>query len=219
IYSAAGKMTPMNDFRPASPDSFTDEDDYDDVSVSGSDRGPKLPPSKEDLQNQRSKGGTGVYILAGKPACPNPSPVDNPEPSRRRGHRQTSVAVLYALVALSFVAWVLLLALALVKQVEIMAELELLRSNYSENQVNMLQDSRREQARMRSTMRSYYKELQDIAVLICKALPNNKCLAGWKIFEESCYSFSTERMSWWDAKETCVDQGAHLVIINSDEEQ
>ncbi|NXJ06771.1 CL17A protein, partial [Odontophorus gujanensis] len=220
IYSVAGKMTPMDDFRPASPDSFADEDDYDDVSVSGSDRGYEPPASNNDLQSQKSKGGTGVYILAGKPSSSNPSPRGNPQPSG--GCRQPSVAVLYVLVALSFVAWVLLLTLAVVKQVEIMAELELLKSNYSESRINMLQelsDSHREQARLRSGMHSYYRELQDIAVLICKVLPENKCLAGWKLFERSCYSFSTEKMNWWDAKETCSDQEAHLVIITSDQEQ
>jgi len=56
--------------------------------------------------------------------------------------------------------------------------------------------------------------------LICRSiLDNKKCSAGWKIFEKSCYSFSTEMMSWADAKESCADQGAHLVIVNSELEQ
>lgn len=42
----------------ASPDSFDNEDDYDDVSVSGLDRGYKPPAPNEDLQSQRSRGGT-----------------------------------------------------------------------------------------------------------------------------------------------------------------
>ncbi|KFW66472.1 C-type lectin domain family 17, member A, partial [Pygoscelis adeliae] len=223
IYSVAGKMTPMGDFRPASPDSF--EDDYDDVSLSESDRGHKLPAADEDLQSQRSKGGTGVYILAGKPASLNPSQKGDPESRGGRGQsrRMTSVAILYILVALSFIAWVLLFALAMVKQMEIMAELKLLRSNYTENQANVrqgLSETQREQTRMRSGMQKYYEELQDIAALICKSvLDSKKCSAGWKIFEKSCYSFSTETMSWSDAKEICTDQGAHLVVINSEPEQ
>ncbi|KAM6188733.1 C-type lectin domain family 17, member A-like [Sarcoramphus papa] len=223
IYSVAGKMTPMGDFRPASLDSF--EDDYDDVSLSESDRGRKLPATDEDLQSQRGKGGTGVYILAGKPASPNPSQKGHPEPRGGRGQsrRLTSVVILYVLVALSFVAWVLLFTLAMVKQMEIMAELEVLRSNCSENQANVRQElleTQRGQMRLRSGMHKYYEELQDIAALICRSiLDNKKCSAGWKIFEESCYSFSTETMSWPDAKEICADQGAHLVIINSELEQ
>ncbi|KAM9610968.1 C-type lectin domain family 17, member A-like isoform 3-T3 [Morphnus guianensis] len=223
IYSVAGKMTPVGDFRPASPDSF--EDDYDDVSLSEMDRGHKTPVTDEDLQSQRSKGGTGVYILAGKPASPNPSQKGHSDPrgGRGRSRRVTSVAILYVLVALSFAAWVLLFALAMVKQMEIMAELKLLRSNYSENQANVRQElleTQREQTRMRTGMHKYYEELQDIAALICRSvLDNKKCSAGWKIFEKSCYSFSTETMSWLDAKEICADQGAHLVIINSEQEQ
>ncbi|XP_059689041.1 CD209 antigen-like protein A [Gavia stellata] len=223
IYSIAGKTTPVGDFRPASPDSF--EDDYDDVSLSESDRGHKPPASDEDLQSQRSKGGTGVYILAGKPASPNPSQKGDPEPGggRGRSRRMTSVVVLYVLVALSFVAWTLLFALTVVKQMEIMAELKLLRSNFSENEANVRQglaETRREQTRMRSGMHKYYEELQDMAALICRSvLDNKKCSAGWKIFEKSCYSFSTETMSWADAKEICADQGAHLVVVNSDTEQ
>ncbi|KAM6038314.1 hepatic lectin-like [Chlamydotis macqueenii] len=221
IYSVAGKMTPMGDFRPASPDSF--EDDYDDVSLSESDRGRKA--AEDELQSQRSKGGTGVYILAGKPASPNTSQKGEPAPGggRGRSRRLTSVAVLYVLVALSFVAWVVLFTLAMMKQMEIMAELKLLRSNYSENEASVrqeLSETRREQLRMRSWTHKYYEELQDIAVLICRSVVDNKkCSAGWKTFERSCYSFSTERMSWWDAKEVCANQGAHLVIVNSEQEQ
>ncbi|NXC22677.1 CL17A protein, partial [Corythaeola cristata] len=222
IYSVAGKMTPVGDFRPASPDSF--DDDYDDVSMSELDRGRDPPSADEDLQSQRSKGGT-VYILAGKPASLNPSPKVDPEPRGGKGQsrRATSVAVLYVLVALSFVAWGLLFALAVVKQMEIMAELKLLRSNYSEDQVTVWQElaeTQRKQARMWSGMQKYYEELQDIAVLICRSLlDTKKCSSGWKIFEKSCYFFSTETMSWSDAKEICADQGAHLVIVNSELEQ
>ncbi|NXK48022.1 CL17A protein, partial [Chauna torquata] len=223
IYSVAGNMTPLGDFRAASLDSFADEDDYDDVSVSESDRGHKPPESDEDLRSQRSKGGTGsTHLLPLHHLDSSLLSTGDPEPGRGQGHKRTSVAILYVLVALSFVAWVLLLALVLVKHMEITAELKLLKSNYSESQVNMLQElskSRQEQMRMSSGMRRYYKDLQDIAELICKALPHNECLVGWKIFERSCYFFSTERMSWSDAKETCIDQGAHLVIVNSELEQ
>ncbi|NWS64682.1 CL17A protein, partial [Chunga burmeisteri] len=226
IYSVAGKMTPVGDFRPASPDSF--EDDYDDVSLSESGRGHKPPATDEDLQSQRSKESTGsIRLLSPHRLCAQGPPPEQdltlkcPKNITRR--RMTSVTVLYVLVALSFVAWALLFALAVVKQMEIMAELKLLRSNYSENQASVrqeLSEIRQEQTRMRSGMHKYYEELQDITALICRSvLDNKKCSAGWKIFEKSCYSFSTETMSWPDAKEICADQGAHLVIINSELEQ
>ncbi|KFV17279.1 C-type lectin domain family 17, member A, partial [Pterocles gutturalis] len=220
IYSVAGRMTPMGDFRPASPDSF--DDDYDDVSMSESDRGCKPPATDGDLQSQRSKGGTGVYILAGKPASPNPSQKGE-SPGITAAIPRRSVAVLYVLVTLSFIAWVLLFTLAMLKQMEIMAELKLLRSNYSENQASMrqeLSETQREQVRMRSGMHKYYEELQDVTALICRSVEGGrKCSGGWKMFEKSCYSFSTETMDWLDANETCADQGAHLVIIDSEPEQ
>ncbi|NWX09280.1 CL17A protein, partial [Caloenas nicobarica] len=221
IYSVAGKMTPMGDFRPASPDSF--EDDYDDVSLSESDRGRKLPATPEEPP--RSQSGTGVYTLAGKPASPNLPQKGDAEPGGAGGQsrRVTSVAVLYFLVALSFVAWVLLFALGLVKQMEIEAELKLLRSNYSESQADVrreLRERRREQTRLRSGMQRQRQELQDIAALICRSVPDGKrCSAGWRIFEKSCYFFSSERASWADAGDLCADQAAHLVVINSEHEQ
>ncbi|NXK15043.1 CL17A protein, partial [Herpetotheres cachinnans] len=218
IYSVAGKMTPMGDFRPASPDSF--EDDYDDVSLSESDRGHRLPVTDEDLQSQRSKRGTGsTHLLSWPSVCSDPEPRGG----RGQSRKVTSVAVLYILVALSFIVWVLLFVLAIMKQMEIMAELKLLRSNFSENQASVRQElleTQQEQMRLRSGMHKYYEELQDITALICTSVVDSKkCSVGWKMFERSCYSFSTEVMSWSDAKETCADQGAHLVIINSELEQ
>ncbi|PKK17352.1 CD209 antigen-like protein C [Columba livia] len=221
IYSVAGKMTPMGDFRPASPDSF--DDDYDDVSLSESNRGPKLPATPEDPP--RSKSSTGVYTLAGKPASPNPPQNGNTERGGAGGRSRgaTSVAILYFLVALSFVAWVLLFAVGLVKQMEMAAELKLLRSNFSESQADVRQELRerqREQTRLRSGMQRQRQELQDIAALICRSVPDGKkCSAGWQIFEKSCYFFSSERANWADAGELCADQDAHLVIVDSEREQ
>ncbi|XP_071274681.1 collagen alpha-1(I) chain-like isoform X1 [Agelaius tricolor] len=60
IYSAPRTMPPPGDFRPASPDSF--EDDYDDVSMAGSEQGPQPK---------------GLYLLAGAPgSSPAPSLPD-----------------------------------------------------------------------------------------------------------------------------------------------
>ncbi|NXH14040.1 CL17A protein, partial [Bucco capensis] len=201
---------------PASLESF--EDDYDDVSLSESGGARKAPVPKDgELESQ---GGTGLYTLARKPPSPPP-----PSSSSRKGARSkvTSVAILYILVAFSFVAWVLLFALAVVKHLELLEELKLLRSNHSENQARVWQellDTRQEQARLRSGMHKYYEELQDITALICKSSPSRRrCSAGWKVLERSCYYFSSERMSWRDAQEICADQGAHLVVVDSEEEQ
>ncbi|NXD88621.1 LECH protein, partial [Halcyon senegalensis] len=196
----------------ASPDSF--EDDYDDVSLSESDRGRKVPAADGDLQSQRSKGGTG--------STPNPpSPISNistghnlplnyPKITLLEGRRRrvTSVAILYVLVALSFVAWLLLFALAVVKWTWVSGALAALGSRLDT---------------MTSKVFSNPADPVDSLVppaLICRSFPDQKkCSVGWKVFGKSCYFFSMETMSWSDAKETCADQDAHLVIIDSEQEQ
>ncbi|XP_067170763.1 uncharacterized protein [Apteryx mantelli] len=208
--------------RADSPDSFVDEDDYDDVSLSEPDRNHRKPPAEEDLQSQRSKGGTGVYVLAGKPASSSTMRMRDSDAraGAGRGCREKPVVILYVLVALSFAMWVAILSLVMVKYSELSRELKMLSSNYSESVLQELADTRRGQDRMRTKMSTYYQELQDITALICKALPDSRrCSAGWKIFEKSCYSFSTESLSWEDAKQICSDQGSHLVIVNTELEQ
>ncbi|XP_062454337.1 C-type lectin domain family 17, member A-like [Rhea pennata] len=222
VYSITGKMTPVGSFRPDSPDSFVDEDDYDDVSLSEPDHNHKKLPAEDDLQSQGNKGGRGVYVLAGKPASSSPIRTGDSEARAGvgRGCREKRVAILYVLVVLSFAMWAAVLALVVVKYSELAAELKTLSSNYSESVLQELAETRRGQARMRTKMSIYYKELQDITALICKALPeSSRCSAGWKIFEKSCYSFSTETMSWEDARQICADQGSHLVVVNTDQEQ
>ncbi|XP_076975751.1 C-type lectin domain family 4 member G-like [Tamandua tetradactyla] len=38
-------------------------------------------------------------------------------------------------------------------------------------------------------------------------------------FEGSCYNFTTEKLNWIEARDSCTQEGAHLVIINSEAEQ
>lgn len=57
------------------------------------------------------------------------------------------------------------------------------------------------------------------AQLCWKMADSRRCSAGWKVFEKSCYFFSSGTLSWPEAKETCTDHGAHLVIIDSEQEQ
>ncbi|XP_064818322.1 CD209 antigen-like protein C isoform X2 [Oncorhynchus masou masou] len=45
------------------------------------------------------------------------------------------------------------------------------------------------------------------------------CTAGWQKFESRWYFLSTETKTWKESREDCLERGADLVIINSDEEQ
>uniref|UniRef100_A0A8C9UX47 C-type lectin domain-containing protein n=1 Tax=Spermophilus dauricus TaxID=99837 RepID=A0A8C9UX47_SPEDA len=45
------------------------------------------------------------------------------------------------------------------------------------------------------------------------------CPKNWKSFSSSCYFFSTDAKSWNSSQENCSRMEAHLVVINSKEEQ
>ena len=44
------------------------------------------------------------------------------------------------------------------------------------------------------------------------------CPGGWYGFNDACYKFFPERLTWKDAEAKCVGQEAHLVSIHSQEE-
>ncbi|XP_031670495.1 CD209 antigen-like protein C [Oncorhynchus kisutch] len=45
------------------------------------------------------------------------------------------------------------------------------------------------------------------------------CPKGWQHFESSWYFLSDDTKTWKESREDCLERGADLVIINSDEEQ
>ncbi|KAM9672383.1 C-type lectin domain family 4 member E isoform 2-T4 [Trichechus inunguis] len=47
----------------------------------------------------------------------------------------------------------------------------------------------------------------------------NCCPVNWEHFQSSCYFFSTNTMTWALSLKNCSAMGAHLVVINTQEEQ
>ncbi|NXS98820.1 CLC4E protein, partial [Jacana jacana] len=45
------------------------------------------------------------------------------------------------------------------------------------------------------------------------------CPKGWKLFQESCYYLSADRMPWRESVQNCTGMGSQLAVINSGEEQ
>ncbi|NXL90160.1 CLC4D protein, partial [Alectura lathami] len=45
------------------------------------------------------------------------------------------------------------------------------------------------------------------------------CPEGWRLFQESCYFISTDKMSWDESEKNCTGMGSHLVVINTEAEQ
>ncbi|XP_062971835.1 C-type lectin domain family 4 member E [Cynocephalus volans] len=45
------------------------------------------------------------------------------------------------------------------------------------------------------------------------------CPLNWEHFQSSCYFFSTNTLTWASSLRNCSDMGAHLVVINTQEEQ
>lgn len=54
----------------------------------------------------------------------------------------------------------------------------------------------------------------------CDVAPDaHSCEKGWTKFQGNCYLHFSERETWLDAEQQCRDLNAHLVSINTPEEQ
>uniref|UniRef100_A0A8C8TZL3 C-type lectin domain family 4, member e n=1 Tax=Peromyscus maniculatus bairdii TaxID=230844 RepID=A0A8C8TZL3_PERMB len=53
----------------------------------------------------------------------------------------------------------------------------------------------------------------------CVGSVKNCCPLNWKHFQSSCYFFSTTTLTWPSSLKNCSEMGAHLVVINTPEEQ
>ncbi|XP_044850476.1 low affinity immunoglobulin epsilon Fc receptor-like isoform X2 [Mauremys mutica] len=86
--------------------------------------------------------------------------------------------------------------------------------NLTHSMSKELAEVRRDHDRLQEVLSRMQDELRNITEVIC-----TKCPPGWQHFEKKCYFFSTSTKSWSDAKQFCTNEGSHLVIVNTKQEQ
>ncbi|XP_078061288.1 low affinity immunoglobulin epsilon Fc receptor-like [Mustelus asterias] len=67
-----------------------------------------------------------------------------------------------------------------------------------------------------------FQNLSEIARSLCRFLRNCSefhCPSGWKMYNQSCYRFSTELKNWVSANQECESLNSQLIIINSKQKQ
>ncbi|KAI3356029.1 hypothetical protein L3Q82_017308, partial [Scortum barcoo] len=99
------------------------------------------------------------------------------------------------------------------------AELSTIRANLTER----LQESNtklvsaiEERDQLKANLTEMTEELKRLQSL---SKQNRTCPAGWRMFDSTCYFFSTTSASWEQSSQDCRDKGADLVVIESYEEQ
>uniref|UniRef100_A0A8D0GSN8 C-type lectin domain-containing protein n=1 Tax=Sphenodon punctatus TaxID=8508 RepID=A0A8D0GSN8_SPHPU len=222
VYTLAGQPASIHTSRSGSPNSFADEEDYDDVSVSeGVDENPPQRPARVGLAVMEKQTDGGTQTLRREPATPYLPGTANP--AQEKGYSRTPVVILYVLMVMCFLMWAALLSLALMKYSKMSVELEELNVNYLEMQnyvESNLTSMRTQQDSFQDSMKRDYLKLQVITASLCKAYSlTQECPEEWKTHQGTCYYFSTEKKNWTDARQFCREQEAHLVSINTDDEQ
>uniref|UniRef100_A0A8C0WEB2 C-type lectin domain-containing protein n=1 Tax=Castor canadensis TaxID=51338 RepID=A0A8C0WEB2_CASCN len=70
-----------------------------------------------------------------------------------------------------------------------------------------------------NTFRSDFPILHLYVILSNKGKVWSCCPKNWKSFSSHCYFFSTDSKSWSKSEEDCSRMQAHLLVINTKEEQ
>ncbi|XP_041663334.1 CD209 antigen-like protein C isoform X1 [Cheilinus undulatus] len=151
----------------------------------------------------------GIYVNIGSAADVRPPTIQtSPESSPRRFDRP--VAVFLGLLNVILLAGIIGLSF---HSHHVSAELSTIKANLTE------------QLEVKDQQLSSLNEQRDLLNVkftnMRKELSQKKktCPAGWKMFQGSCYFFSTLKKTWEESRKDCTDKDADLVIIRSFEEQ
>ncbi|NXT80291.1 CL17A protein, partial [Zapornia atra] len=85
--------------------------------------------------------------------------------------------------------------------------------NALEPVLQQLEKVKQEQSRTSALLDEVLEEARNLSEILCM-----RCPAGWQQFFTTCYFFSTTTKPWLAAKEFCSSFNAHLVIVDSEQE-
>ncbi|KAG7470598.1 hypothetical protein MATL_G00115560 [Megalops atlanticus] len=152
-----------------------------------------------------------VYCTVGQtshnsPEAPNKEHVYS-EKSWQRSHSYRMAALCLGLLC------VLLLAAIIALCVHYIRYKEQLQRNY----ITLTRDKDQLQKNL-NVLSQKYPFLNLFCPLVSEKRVCRACPQGWELFNSTCYYFSTEGKSWMDSRKACLEEGADLVVIESQQE-
>ncbi|NXK00944.1 CL17A protein, partial [Corythaixoides concolor] len=97
---------------------------------------------------------------------------------------------------------------------ELSDRLRVLEENSTPERVlRQLAEVKQEQSRTSTLLAAALEETRNLSEILC-----TRCPAGWQQFARTCYFFSTTTKPWLAAKESCASANAHLVIVDTEQE-
>ncbi|XP_063997729.1 C-type lectin domain family 17, member A-like [Pogoniulus pusillus] len=79
--------------------------------------------------------------------------------------------------------------------------------------LQQLEEMRQEQNRSLVSLEAALEAVHNLSGILC-----TRCPPGWLQFARTCYYFSTTTKPWLQAKDFCAELGAHLVVVESEQE-
>ncbi|KAM9115038.1 uncharacterized protein ACDP82_018481 isoform 4-T4 [Pangshura tecta] len=193
------------------------EDDYENVSLENSPKPPPLPRGKKvkvAVPNRKDKGAAGPAATPGRPpktgldlssaavAAAFQPPEGGPELQQESEEPNFHLPQRAANVSQNQADWE-----------KIRAEVAALQKTVEAVHLSVSGEL--------AAVKELHSKMQEDITVLQKRVDSvcGHCPWGWAWFQRTCYHFSESTKTWHEAKQSCSDYGAHLVIINTKEEQ